>query len=70
MGVPLPALNSGNTLYITVYINFYRKSSPLPSLRLTLLRKPYTASERVIWGGLVLSLMMTPSRLGSGEGAS
>ena len=53
MGVPLPALNSGNTLYITVYINFYRKSSPQLPLAITLLKGPYRGPERMIWGGLV-----------------
>ena len=55
MGVPLPALNSGNTLYITVYINFYRKSSPQIPLEITSLTEPYRASERVIWCGLVVT---------------
>jgi len=53
MGVPLPALNSEDPLYIAVYIGFYRKSSPQLPLAITLLTGPYRGSERVIWGGLV-----------------
>ena len=54
MGVPLPALNSEDPLYIAVYIGFYRKSSPQLPLAITLLRRPYRGPERVIWGGLVI----------------